>query len=176
MDKAAFSYAEALFLIAKEEKKEEEYLSSLYEVCTAFEENPEYSVFLSSYTVSAEKRVEAFREAFGGKLPENVESFICILCEKRRTGELKEITEEYEKMYFAENSISKAYVTSAYPLDMNQREKLKNRLEEICGHRVKAEFFTDKNLLGGIKIEIDGKVIDSTVRSRLNKLREVMDR
>ena len=176
MDNTAFSYAEALFLIAKEEKKEEEYLSSLYEVCAAFEENPEYSVFLSSYTVSAEKRIEAFREAFRGRLPGDVESFICILCEKRRTGEIKEITREYEKMYFTENNISKANVTSAYPLDTEQREKLKKRLEEDCGHKVKAEFFTDKALLGGVRIEIDGKVIDMTVRSRLNKLREVMDK
>lgn len=176
MEKTVNSYAEALFLIANEENRAEEYLSALYKVCEIFRENPEYKVFLSSYTVSKEKRIEAFEKAFSGILPDRVLDFMCILCDKRKTGDIEEITAEYEKMYFAAENISKASVISAYPLDEKQLEAIKARLEKICGHRVKTEFSVDQALIGGMKIEIDGRVIDSSVRNRLNKLREVMDK
>ena len=176
MESNANSYAEALFSLAQDEKSEKEYLSSLYDVCSVFRENPEYPVFLSSYTVSKEKRIEALSTAFSASLPENVLSFLCILCEKRNITQLEEITREYEKMYFSAFNISKAYVTSAYPLDNEQSAQLIKKLEEMTGRSVTAEFLTDKSLIGGIKAEIDGRIIDYTVKNRLNKLREVMNK
>ena len=164
MEQKINSYAEAFFLLAQEENRTQEYLTALYEICAVLKENPEYSVFLSSYSVSKEKRIEAVESAFSGRLPERAVSFLCILCEKRKVNEIEEITAEYEKMYFAQENISKAIITGAYPFD------------ELCGHRVIAEFYVDKTLLGGVKVEIDGKIIDSSVRNQLNKLREVMDR
>lgn len=176
MEQKTNSYAEALFLLAQEENCTQEYLTALYDICRVFDENPEYSVFLSSYTISKEKRLEAIESAFSGKLPERVVSFLCILCDKRRTGEIREITAEYEKMYFEKENISKAVITAAYPLSEEQKAKISSKLEKLSGHRVMAEFSVDKALLGGMKIELDGKIIDSSVRNQLNKLREVMDR
>lgn len=176
MEQKINSYAEAFFLLAQEENRTQEYLTALYEICAVLKENPEYSVFLSSYSVSKEKRIEAVESAFSGRLPERAVSFLCILCEKRKVNEIEEITAEYEKMYFAQENISKAIITGAYPFDEEQKKKVKSQLEKLCGHRVIAEFYVDKTLLGGVKAEIDGKIIDSSVRNQLNKLREVMDR
>lgn len=176
MDKTVDSYAEALFLIAKEENLEEEYLNSLNDVCSVFDENPEYSEFLSSYSISKEKRIESLEKVFSAILPENVLSFLCILCDKRRIKELKEITKEYERLYFSLADISRAYVRSAYPLDDEQKKSVTAGLEKFCGHRVIADFAEDKSLIGGVQAEVDGRVIDTSIRNRLNKLREVMDK
>lgn len=176
MDKKVNSYAEALFLLAQEENRTEEYLKALYDIGAAFKENPEYSDFLASYTISKEKRIEAVEKAFGDTVPERVLSFICILIEKRKIHELGEIISEFEKMYFEAENISKAYVTSACALSKEQSEKIAAKLEELCGHRVIVEFAVDSTLIGGVKVEVDGKIIDSSVRNRLNKLREVMDK
>lgn len=176
MEQKNNSYAEAFFLLATEENNTQEYLDALSDICAVFKENPEYPVFLSSYTISKEKRIEAIEKAFGGRLPERAVSFLCVLCEKRRVSEIEEIRAEYEKMYFARENISKAVISAAYPLDEEQKAKLKDRLEKMCGHSVIAEFTVDKSLIGGMTVELDGRIIDSSVRNRLNKLREVMDR
>lgn len=176
METKTNSYAEALFLLAQEEECTEEYLSALKDICAVFGETPEYPVFLSSYTVSKEKRIEAIEKAFGERLPEKVVSFLCILCDRRKVTQIDEITEEFEKMYFEKENISKAVITSAYPLSEEQKEKTKAKLEAMCGHKVVTEFSLDKTLIGGMKAELDGRIIDSSVRNQLNKLREVMDK
>lgn len=170
------SYSEALFLIAKEKKREQEYLTALKDICSVFEENPEYAEYVSSYAVSEDKRIEAVRNAFSSSMPQDVFSFLCILCERHKSGQIKLITDEYEKLYFAQEGISKVRITSAYPLDEKQKERLIFQLEKKYRRKTAPEFFTDKALIGGIKIEIDGSVIDSSVINRLNKLREVMDK
>lgn len=176
MDKKVNSYAEALFLLAQEENSTQEYLTALYDIGAVFKENPEYSDFLSSYTISKEKRIEALETAFGEAINERVISFMCILIEKRKVHELEEIISEFERMYFEAENISKAYITSACELDKEQSEKIAAKLEKICGHKVIVEYLVDSALLGGMKIEVDGRIIDSSVRNRLNKLREVMDK
>lgn len=176
MEQKVNSYAEALFLLAQEENCVKEYLDALYDICAVFRETPEYPVFLSSYTVSKEKRIEALETAFSQIIPERVLSFLCILCDRRRAGEIEEITAEYEKMYYALENISKANVSSAYPLDETQQKNVTAKLEKLCAHKVIAQFSVDKSLLGGMKIELDGRIIDSSVRNQLNKLREVMDK
>lgn len=176
MEKKVNSYAEALFLLSREEESSREYLTALCDICTVFRENPEYPVFLASYAISKEKRIEAIEKAFGGRIPERVVSFICILCEKRKIFEIEEIKSEFENMYFQAENISKAVVTGAYPLSDDQKAKMKEKLERLCGHRVEAQFETDRSLIGGMTVELDGRIIDSSVRNQLNKLREVMDK
>lgn len=176
MEQKNNAYAEALFLIAQEENRTEEYLEALKDICAVFRETPEYPLFLSSYTVSKEERVNAVEQAFGRALPEKAVSFLCILCERRRANEIFEIETEFEKMYFKKENISRACVTSAYPLNEEQAKRLEERLTKLCAHRIVTEFKTDGSLLGGIKVEVDGKIIDSSVRNQLNKLREVMDK
>lgn len=176
MEKKVNSYAEALFLLSQEEGRSQEYLTALCDICAVFKENPEYPEFLASYAISKEKRIDAIEKAFDGVMPEKVVSFICILCEKRKVFEIEEITAEFEKMYFETENISKAVIKGAYPLSDEQKAKVKEKLEKLCGHRIVAQFETDHSLIGGMTVELDGRIIDSSVRNRLNKLREVMDR
>ena len=60
-------------------------------------------------------------------------------------------------------------------LDPQRQEKLRKRLEEMSGKKVILNVRTDPQILGGIRVEMEGKLYDGTVRGRLSDLRRRLD-
>ena len=77
-------------------------------------------------------------------------------------------------MLASSKSISYATVTSALELTDDERAKLISKLEKMCGTKVQIEEKTDPSLIGGIVIEVDGKVIDGSIRNRLSDVKDVI--
>ena len=99
-----------------------------------------------------------------------------LLCEKGRIRSLAGCTEEYKKLLDIQNSISTAYVKSAVELTEEEKEKLKDKLEVQSGHAVILECSVDESLMGGLVVEIDGKVIDASLKSRLYEVKDVISK
>ena len=166
-------YAQALFDLSKETDSVKEISSALDAVLTVTDENPEYLDFLSSPNIPKSERIGAIEEAFAF-LPEYVVSFISLLCEKGRIREIRECIAEYKQLCDAADKISVAQVVSAVELSAAQKDALSKKLEGVCGNRVVLDCKTDKSLMGGIVVSVDGKVIDGSVRHQLHLLKEVM--
>ena len=66
-------------------------------------------------------------------------------------------------------------VTAEAPLTDEEKEKLKNKLEAMTKSTVSMEYFIDESLLGGLIAEIDGKVLDGSLRKRLHDIKEVIN-
>ena len=169
-------YGEALFTLAKELGKENEYAIALECVTEVFFGNPEYVDFLSSPGIALEERLDALEKAFADAVPENIVSFMQLLCERGRIRSISGCIEEYKKLLDIQNSISTAYVTSAVELTDEEKEKLKDKLEIKCGHSVILECTTDKSIMGGIMVEIDGKLIDGSLKNRLHEVKDVISK
>ncbi len=167
-------YGTALFMLAKENGKESEYAIALECVQEVFSGNPEYIDFLASPTIPMEDRLSALDEAFGNAVPENVLSFLKLLCEKNRIRGLNSSVEEYKNLLDAQNHVSTAFVKSAVELTEEQKEQLKDKLEIQTGNSVVLECLIDQSLMGGIVVEIDGKIIDGSLKSRLYDVKDVI--
>ena len=63
---------------------------------------------------------------------------------------------------------------TARPLTDDEKRRLIQKLESVCRGKVNAEYFVDGAVLGGLVVEIDGKVMDGTLRQRLRNVKEVM--
>ena len=166
-------YAEALFALALETGSVKEYSEALYIVLNLMKENPEYIDFLSSPDIPKQERVGAIESAFGGKIPETVVSFLCLLC---RIHTLKDCISDYKKLSDAADGVSTAEVISAVELTEDEKTALKSKLEGLCGHRVELDCSVDKSLIGGVKVTVDGKVIDGSVKQKLHELKGAMYR
>ena len=70
--------------------------------------------------------------------------------------------------------VSSAKVTSAVELTAEEKQKLMKKLESLCNGRVNAEYVIDTSLIGGLVVEIDGKIFDGSLRHRLRKVKDVM--
>lgn len=171
----AKEYATALFMLAKEEHSHEEYLDALEKVSKAFEQVPEYMIFLSSPSIPKFDRITALEEAFATRVPKHVLSLLQILCEKNCIKSFKRCTEEYVKLYNASKMVSTAKVRSVVPLTEEEKQRLKEKLEKISGNTVILKYSTDKTLLGGIIVEMDGKILDGSIRRRLHDMKEVIN-
>ena len=169
-------YGAALFMLACEQNKKKEYSEELVLINNALDNNAEYAEFLSSPSIPMKERLSAIESAFADSLSENVLSFFLLLCEKGRMPCLKSAISEYNALFDASLRVSTAKVISAVPLTDSEKIKLKEKLETIYKRTVNLECSVDENVLGGLIVEIDGNILDGSLRYRLREVKEVINR
>ena len=167
-------YGAALFMLACEAGEKKTYANALKTVWDAFSKNPEYPVFLASPSVSQSERIKAIETAFSACIPEHVLSFLMLLCEKGRMQCFESAMLEYNALLDASEHIFNAKVTSAAPLTEAEKEKLKTKLETVYHGKVHMTYDVDASLLGGLIVDVDGKIMDGSLRYRLRDVKEVM--
>ena len=175
MTEISKEYAQALFELACEQGAEKEYFNALELIAAELEQTPEYTTLLSAPDIPLDTRKELIADAFGGRVPPHVLSFLQLLCQQGRIRELKNCVPAYGELYKALESISTAQVISAVPLTDDQKKALVIKLEKISGHRVSATYEIDETLLGGLTVYMDDKVFDGSLRRRLKEIKEVME-
>ena len=167
-------FAAALFMLAMEEDRLDEFYSDLIKVRDIFAENPDYTLLLSSPGIPKHERVEVIDAAFGKELCEPVLNFLKVLCEHNKAASLYDCVKVFgELRKQAENKVT-AHIKTAVPLDEDQLARLKSILEKKLGSKVKMKPAIDKTMLGGIKIEFEDKVIDGSLDKQLSDIKEVI--
>lgn len=167
-------YAAALFSLACENQTEQSFADALDTVCTIFRETPEYIEFLASPGIPKEERTAALDEAFASAVPEYVLSFLKVLCERGNIRSLNDCVKAYHQLLDVQKQFSRAKIISAVPLTDAQRERLIQKLEQKSGHTILPEYIVDPALLGGMVVEMDGRVIDGSLQRKLQQVKEVI--
>ena len=124
--------------------------------------------------VAADEAFSAISEAFSGICDEYLLNFLKLLCENGRIKELLSCIEEFEYLKTLAENKTTATVFYAYPLDEAQKQALRAKLENKVGKNIDFIFIEDKSLIGGIKVELDGKAIDGSAKHYLNKVKGVI--
>lgn len=176
MARISNEYAEALFALALENDCVDEYSDALDTISEIMTENPEYIDFLASPDISKHDRIAAIEAAFGGRVNEYVVSFVSLLCDRVRIREIYDCISDFKKLSDASNGVSTAEVVSATELTEDEKAALKAKLEKVCGHRIELDCSVDKSLIGGVKVTVDGKVIDGSIKKELHELKGAMYR
>lgn len=168
-------YAEALFTLAVEENAVEEFLDSLVTLKQLFDENPDYIEFLNSPAIPLGERTASIDEAFDGKMPQYVVSFIKVLCENGKMRTILLCIDEFETLARAFSNRAIATVYSAVELSDEQKDAVCKKLEAITNKRIDPIYIIDESLIGGMKIEVDGKTFDGSIKHRLGDIKDVMN-
>lgn len=171
MDSLYSRYATALLSLAKEEKKVQDYKDALIEILDYLKEHIETARYIESYSVSEEDKyvvIDKIAEPFKLK---SLASFIKVISKRRRFHSFKKIVKEYIKVANEELGILEgiAYVT----LELNKAEL--NRVEEVISkdlhQKVELRQIIDKHLIGGIKVIVNDRVYDGSIRGKLSSLK-----
>ena len=168
-------YAEALFTLAVEENAVEEFLDSLVTLKQLFDENPDYIEFLNSPAIPLGERTASIDEAFDGKMPQYVVSFIKVLCENGKMRTILLCIDEFETLARAFSNRAIATVYSAVELSDEQKDAVCKKLEALTNKRIDPIYIIDESLIGGMKIEVDGKTFDGSIKHRLGDIKDVMN-
>lgn len=176
MTEVSKEYGAALFMLACENEKKDEYADGLSIISNAFYENPGYIEFLSSPGVAVEERLGAIEQAFAEYVCADVLSFIKLLCEKGRMSLFPEAAQEYNALLEESRRVIKVRVSSAVELTDEEKQKIATKLESKFKSGIESEYIIDESLIGGIVIEADGKILDGSLRSRLHDIKDVINR
>ncbi len=168
------AYGEALFAIAMEKNKVQEYAQQLETIAEVLKETPEYPMYLATPALPLSERILAIEEAFGKKMSEDVVSLLKLLCEHSHITTLSEVIQEFFKLEMAVSNTITVTVTSRIPLTEEQKEKLVQKLENKYRKHICPVYLLDESIIGGFTVTTEDYVIDGSVQKRLQRMKEVM--
>ncbi len=106
----------------------------------------------------------------GDKLPGEARNFVQVLVQNGRLDLMPLIRAHFEALKREKEGVLEARIISALPIDDAQVKQLVAHLEAKYQRKVTAQVETDASLIGGVKIVVGDKVIDATVRGKLDAM------
>jgi F-type H+-transporting ATPase subunit delta len=171
-ESVARRYAAALFAQALQAKTLDIVHQDLGTVALAAEKVPPLKALLNQPLVTEARKKAALQAAFGEKVGKPTLGFLDLLIDKRRIGILPEIYAEFDRKVREHNNVALAEATSAIPLTPAEMNALKASLEKRTGKTIELRTEVDPSLIGGVMVRIGDNVLDGTVKSQLERLRE----
>lgn len=168
-------YARALYELADERKQLDQVVSELAAIGTLMAEDPSMRRLVASRAIDAREAGRAMDAALESQgACELVRHFIGTAIANRRLNDLPAIISGFAAYVAEKRGIVAADVTTAHPLTDTQRTQLTARLAEAGYGRVTIRETVDPALLGGLTVRIGSKLYDTSLKSRLQRLRHVM--
>lgn len=169
-------YARALASVAGESGRLEETGAELDQIA-AWLDDPELAAALAAPTIAAPARkalLGQMTQALG--VSELAKSFVGLLAEKGRLGEFRAIARAYEAMVDQACGRVRATIRTPKPIPDASLAAVVAALEKIAGRKVVPRIEIDPSLLGGLTVEMEGRVYDGSVRTQLSHLAHTMAR
>jgi len=167
-------YALALYEVAEEKGKVEEYLKDLQEIVLLMKNDVEFLRVIKHPKIGTSAKKEMFTRIFKDKIDEGLLSFLLILIEKGRILFVEENLKEMEKIHLKRTNTLLAEVKTVIPLMETERENLRLKLSKIYDKKILFDEKLDKKVIGGVYIRIGDDVIDGTVKSKLEEMKKIM--
>lgn len=174
MTQIAATYAQALYDLAAEEKLEDTALRQLRALQQAFSEEPGFIRLLNAPNLSKQERCDVLDQSFREGVHIYVLNFLKILTEKGYMRHFDDCCKAYTRLYNEVHGILPVQVVTAAPLQESQAQRLKEKLDKITGKTVQLSCRVDAAVLGGVRLDYDGKRLDGTVQSRLDSVRDLL--
>ena len=167
-------YGEALYSLAQEENLTEVILQQLTALDQAFSQDPDFIRLLGSPTLSKAERCGILDDSFRGKIAPYLLNFMKILTEKGYMGHFSQCCKEYRLRYQAEHNILCVQAVTAIPLSGEQIDRLSAKLQQLTGKSIDLHNRVDPSVLGGVRLDYDGKRLEDTLAHRMDAIRELL--
>ena len=168
-DSAPRRYAEAAFQLATRDGSIETWRRELE--LAAAETDGQLMDVLANPALPLDQRLDAAAHVFA-KLSQPVRNILALLVRRRRIEQLPRVVAEFVRLDDRRQGIVHATATSAAPLTDLEVKALTARLEQMSGGRVALTTDVDESLLGGLVVRVGDRLIDGSVRGRLERLRQ----
>ncbi len=165
------TYGDALYEIAVEENKTDLFLEEIIILKQILGENPEFSKLMNHPNIPKNEKEAVMQEVFKGRMSEEITGFLVLVLEKERYCELDNILTYFIDRIKEDKGIGAAYVTTAVELSENQKKQIENRLLETTKYvKLEMNYVADATIIGGMVIRIGDRVVDSSVKTKLDDL------
>ena len=169
------TYGTALYEAAAELNKTEQIAADADQVLAILEQEPDLRAFVDYPAISAEEKKKALQNIFGGQIAEELLNFMFVLIEKRRMGQFERIIKVYRDLMNHEEGVAYGVVYSATPLDPDRLAEIEQQTSKLLQENIRLTNETDPGLIAGIKVLVEGKIIDASFRKRFDELASQMN-
>ena len=163
-----------MYSLAAEETLSSQILNELSVLEQSFQAEPDFIRLLCTPNLSVQERCNVLDDSFRNVVHPYVLNFLKILTEKGYMRHFSDCCKAFEESYNRDNGILPVTAITAVSLNPAQAEKLTAKLCQITGKQVKLYNRVDPQVLGGVRLDYDGKQLDDTVSHRLDAVRSML--
>ena len=168
-------YATAVFELALEERGLESLASDLGKLKTMLAQNADLARLVRSPVITREDQAKAMEALLAkANASDLTRKFVLLLAQKRRLFALADVIRAFEVQLAKHRGEIAADVTSARTLKDDELAELRRVLKEQLGREPRINAHVDPKLLGGLKLKVGSRMIDSSLRTKLDQLRAAM--
>ncbi len=164
-------YARALYELAQVRKETDEVERGLSNLSHSLIDSPELARYLANPLAKPEDKQALISKITSNKL---VLRFLALVVRRKRTDLLPSIQESFQAFCDQANDLHRILVRTPIVLSDQQKKSVETDLAKRLGGKVTGQFEVAKELLGGIWIKMGDKVLDATVRGRMDDLRHTL--
>ncbi len=173
-DPVVRSYAEALFQVARAEDSLDRVEEELTRLKNGLESNAEVKEFLSNLQISPEGKKSALFQIFGEKISTITLNWINLVIDQGRQRRLPNIIEAFFTLARESREKVTAEVVTSVPLSEDLVQRLEKELSRASKKQVFLKPMVDESILGGVIVKIENKIIDGSVKHRLEEMKQEM--
>ena len=167
----AREYGEGLYELARDEDLGRLIHEQLEDIRALLKQQPDFIRLLCSRAIDRKTRLGIVDETFGNQAHPYVTNFMKLLVEKEHFDAFLMCCEWFHTRFNEDNRIVEAHVTSAVALTDEEQAALREKLAKISGRQVTLILSVDPALIGGVRVEMDGRRYDNTIQDRLGRLK-----
>ena len=166
-------YSRALFEVSQESSELDKAESDLKNFLSILASSSDIENFIKNPTQSPDQQImliNILAEKLG--FSKNLRNFFLLLIEKRRIFFIQKISESFLKLCLKKRGEIKASLISSKDLSQIEIDKISKELSETTGSILKFDFKVDKELIGGLKLQLGSFMIDTSIKNKLNKYKQ----
>lgn len=168
-------YATAFFALAQEQGQIGQISTDLKLIHKLLAEKGDFADFAANTTLRSAEQVKAvIAVAKHLKLSALTEKFLGVIAQKRRLPALGDIVAAAQALVSDFKGEVIAHVTAAQALDQAQLDEIAGNLKKVLGKDVQVQLHVDADIVGGLIVRVGSRLIDSSVRAKLDRLHRTL--
>lgn len=167
-------YAVALFNVARNEEVEEQVSGDIVSFANLYAAETGFRNFLMSPMVLTEDKKNLIHKVIGERASGLFFKFVNLLIDKKRLSRIEEIADAYTFLYEQSRGIVEVSAITAIPMGHDLEQKTRESLEGKFGKEIRLVTKTDPDIIGGMILFTQDKIIDGSVRYRLARARKTL--
>lgn len=168
------TYATALFEAAGDAGLQEQIREESHSILDVFQAEPDFHRFFCTPGIPADEKKDVLINVLGGRISSELLNFMCILVDKGRVRHFEKMIRAYDALLDQANGLVAGEVLSAVPLSDDQIKRLEEQTGKLIGENVQLENRVDKSLIGGVRVQVAGKIFDASLKRKLEDMRSRM--
>ena len=164
-------YSLALFSLAKEDKKLKEYKKQSMKIIESLASYKDYIKFMDMHDININLKKELVKKAFKKELNHNLFNFLLVIIDRKKFKIVNLVLIKLIKLINKEINISEGVIYTSKKLNAKELKDMKKRIEKTLNLNISLENKIDNEIISGFKVQVEDSIIEDTVSSRLEYIK-----